>query len=89
MASIQLHEYAHAVVAVLLTGAATVSGAMADHPPTTDANLALIAMAGPAFSLVLGALLHAIGHPTVVTVGFVVVLVVVLAPGLLGIQLGS
>lgn len=83
MASIQLHEYVHAVA--VLTGAATVSGAMADHPPTTDANLALIAMAGPAFSLVLGALLHAIGHPTVVTMGFVVVL----APGLLGIQLGS
>lgn len=64
MAQIQLHEYAHAVVAVLLTGSATVSGAMADHPPTTDANLAMIAIAGPVFSLVLGAVLYALGQAT-------------------------
>jgi len=62
MAQIQLHEYAHAVVALLLTGSATVTGAMADHPPTTDANLALIAIAGPVFSLVLGASLYALGR---------------------------
>ena len=62
MAQIQLHEYAHAVAAVLLTGSATVSGAMADHPETSDANLALIAIAGPAFSLVLGTVLHLLGR---------------------------
>ncbi|MGC5629147.1 hypothetical protein ACPYO6_13015 [Georgenia sp. Z1344] len=60
---IQLHEYAHAVTAVLLVGSSTVHGAMADHPPASDADLALIAMAGPVFSVVLGLLAWAASRP--------------------------
>ncbi|MGO1174480.1 MAG: hypothetical protein ACTHXO_01630 [Actinomycetaceae bacterium] len=60
---IQLHEYAHAVVAVLLVGSSTVHGAMADHPPASDADLALIAIAGPVFSLVAGLLAYAVSRP--------------------------
>lgn len=59
MAQIQLHEYAHAVAAIALTGSATVHSALVEHPDVPVADEALIAIAGPAFSLVLGVLVYA------------------------------
>lgn len=54
MAQIQLHEYAHAVVGVALSGSATVHGAMVEHPQLPAAEEALTAIAGPVFSVLLG-----------------------------------
>ncbi|MGI8575562.1 MAG: hypothetical protein ACR2MA_09525 [Egibacteraceae bacterium] len=61
MVQIQLHEYAHALVAVALTGSATVHGAMVTNPEAADE--AAIALAGPIFSLLLGTVVYAASRP--------------------------
>lgn len=62
MIQIQLHEWAHGVVALALVGEATVHGAMVEHPGPASAEAA-IAIAGPVFSLILGILVYALSRP--------------------------